>query len=302
MPGFNRLKFILLLGSLHVAITGFPQETALAKVSKLVMELESNTQWAAVTEAWKTTRSSWEANMQKTPAPVAQGLLQFENNLVPAGMEPAWAGRKANWRKACSEAGQQPEKLVPLLLELESNLLWASVTDVWATRRDGWIKECNNLLSAAPPAKTTPPPTPGPSVPNTALPAYCTELQKIIADINTLGLNKWASTGKTATLWGSTSKPLKLPLGTYPSVTFIIATQTGAKGNILQTTYEKYKQQLTTCLQGYTLLSTPLYTDLVNGNNETWQKDGQRISLLFSIDSDPNGYHYLYLHFYEKKK
>jgi hypothetical protein len=82
-----------------------------------------------------------------------------------------------------------------------------------------------------------------------------------------------------------------LSLGTYPSVTFIIATQTGTKGNILQTTYEKYKQQLTTCLQGYTLLITSLYTDLVNGNNETWQKDGQRISVLFSIDSDPNEDH-----------
>ena len=40
----------------------------------------------------------------------------------------------------------------------------------------------------------------------------------------------------------------------------------------------------------------------LNGNNETWQKDGQRISVLFSIDSDPNEDHYLYLHVYEKKK
>lgn len=297
-----RLRFTTFAIAILFSFACFAQETTPGKLAKLVLELEAHTQWAAVTEAWKTSRGSWEANIQKTPATVAQGLLQFENNLVPAGMEPAWAGRKANWRKACSDAGQQYEKLVPLLLELESNLLWASVTDVWATRRDGWIKECNNLLSAAPPAKTTPPTAPGPSVPNPALPAYCTELQKIIADINTLGLNKWASTGKTASLWGSTSKPLKLPLGTYPSVTFIIATQTGTKGNILQTTYEKFKQQLTTCLQGYTLLSTTLYNDLVNGNNETWQKDGQRISLLFSIDSDPNGDHYLYLHFFEKKK
>ena len=100
LPCFNRLRFILLLGSLHVAITGFPQETALAKVSKLVLELEYNTQWVGVTEVWKTARSGWVAGMQKTPAPVAQGLLQFESNLVPTGMETARAGRKANWRKA----------------------------------------------------------------------------------------------------------------------------------------------------------------------------------------------------------
>jgi hypothetical protein len=306
MQGYNRMKIILLLGCVHLSITVLSQEADLSRLAKLVLELESNTQWAAVTEAWKTARGGWVAGMQKTPAPVAQGLLQFESNLVATGMEPAWAGRKPTWRKACNEAGLLTEKLAPLLLELESNLLWASVTDGWAARRDGWITECNALINADKTSKTKPVPVTTPTVTNPAvpgkLPAYCTELQKLITDINTNGLKTWASAGKTATLWGITSKPLKTSLGLTPSVNFTLATQNGTKGNSLQTTYEKYKQQLTNCLTGYNLRSMTLYTDLVNGNNETWEKDGHQVSLMFSIDSDVNGEHYLYLQVYEKKK
>jgi len=301
-----RRRFTTFAIAILFSFTCFAQETTSGKLAKLVLELEAHTQWAAVTEAWKTSRGSWEAAMQKTPAPVAQGLLQFENNLVPAGMEPAWAGRKANWRKACSDAGQQYEKLVPLLLELEGNLLWASVTGGWATRREEWMAECNALINASQAAKTKPAPVTTPTVTSPAasgnLPAYCAELQKLITDINTIGLKTWASTGKTATLWEVKSIPISLPLGMSPKLTFKLATQTGTKGNSLQTTYEKYKQQLTICLQGYNKRSTTLYTDLVNGNNETWEKDGQKVSLMFSIDSDVNANHYLYLYLYEKSK
>lgn len=286
------------------SFTCFAQETTPGKLAKLVLELEAHTQWAAVTEAWKTSRGGWEASMQKNTIPVSQGLIQFEANLLPSGVEVAWANRKAAWRKECGDAAQLTEKLTRLLLELESNLLWASVTDGWASRREGWIAECNALINASQTAKTKPAPVTPPTVtsPSTSgnLPAYCTELQKLIAEINTIGLKTWASTSKTATLWEVKSMPISLPLGMSPKLTFKLATQTGTKGNSLQTTYEKYRQQLTLCLQGYNKRSTTLYTDLVNGNNETWEKDGQKISLMFSIDSDVNANHYLYLYLYEK--
>lgn len=301
-----RRRFTTFAITILFSFTCFAQETTSGKLAKLILELEAHTQWAAVTEAWKTSRGSWEAGMQKNTIPVSQGLIQFEANLLPSGVEVAWANRKAAWRKECGDAAQLTGKLTQLLLELESNLLWASVTDGWAARREEWIAECNALINASQAAKTKPAPVTTPTVTNPAvpakLPAYCTELQKLITDINTTGLKTWASTGKTATLWGITSKPLKTSLGLTPSVNFTLATQTGTKGNSLQTTYEKYKQQLTTCLQGYNKRSTTLYTDLVNGNNETWEKDGQKISLMFSIDSDVNGEHYLYLYLYEKSK
>jgi hypothetical protein len=299
-------SFATLAITILITQTGFSQETATGKLAKLILDLEAHTQWIAVTEAWKKNRSGWLANMQKTPAPVGQGLFQFESNLLPAAMEPAWSQRKTGWRKQCNDAAQQPEKLTPLLLELETNLRWESVNDTWATRRDGWIAECNALINAGQTAKTKPAPVITPTVTSPSvsgnLPAYCTELLKLITDINTIGLKTWASTGKTTVLWGITSKPLKTSLGLTPSVNFTLATQNGFKGNTLQTAYEKYKQQLAICLQGYNLRSMSLYTDLVNGNNETWEKDGQQISLRFSIDSDVNGEHYLYLHVYERKK
>lgn len=309
MPNMKSTLIKLLPLAIHFFMVSptISQQDNLPKVAKLLIELEANTQWAAVTEAWKTGRSSWLANLQNTTTPLAQGLLQFESNLVPSGLEPAWVQRKAAWRAACGSAGQQPEKLAILLLELESNLLWASVLDTWASRRDGWVIECNAVAvgdTQAP--KVTNNPTPPPVYPkpaaNVNLPAYCTELQKLLIDINTTGLKTWAATGKTTGLWGNTSKPLKNPLGNALYISFTIATQAGTKGNTLQTTYQRYKQQLTECLQGYTLRSITLYTDLVNGNNEVWQKDGQQISLMFNIDSDINEEHYLYLQVYEKRK
>jgi hypothetical protein len=282
------------------------QQQRADKIAKLLIELEANTQWVAVSEAWKTTRSNWLSNLQKKPASVAQALMQFEQNLVSSGMEASWAERKVAWRKDCNAASQQPEKVGALLLELESNLKWASVNDTWAARRNAWINECNVAMNGA--EQTNQPVSPvAPSSPNkngtaSNTDANCTALQKLILDINTSGLKSWAATGKTTTLWGFHSKPIKSSVGISPTVTFTLATQSGSKGQQLQTAYNKYKQILSNCLQGYKLLTSTLYTDMVEGNNETWEKDGQRVSLLFSLDSDVSAEHYLYLMVYEKRK
>jgi hypothetical protein len=196
-PGF----FIALSCLLLTNVVSFSQESNYSNIAKLLLELESNTQWEAVTEAWKTNRNSWVLSLQKIPPPVAEGLLQFENNLKATAVEAAWAGRKAAWRTSCSEAIQRPDLLASLLLELESNMKWESVSDAWAARREGWLAECNKLIAdyKAPLPKPAVPVAPQPVSPG-ALPAYCTELQKIITEINTQGLKTWAQTKKTAVL------------------------------------------------------------------------------------------------------
>jgi hypothetical protein len=310
MPGHpsSLVRLLVIFSFYFFSKDVFARQEELAKIAKLVIELEGNTQWGAVSEAWKMGRNSWIQNLQKSPATVAKGLLQFEGNLLIKAMEPAWVQRKAAWRLACDETAQQPEKLVNLLLELESNLLWASVLDTWALRRDGWVSECNEIAKASVQASLISPTsstiTAG-SLKTTSVenqPAYCTELQSLLREVNTIGLKTWAATGKTTSLWGNNSKPLKPISGITPNISFSIATQNGASGNILQTNYQKYKQQLFTCLQGFSHYSITLYTDLVNGNHEVWEKDGQKISLMFIIDSDINATHYLYLQVYEKKK
>ncbi len=123
-----------------------PETVSAIDFGTLLIELESNIGWSAVTEQWKARRDGWitDCNTKTTIADKANLLIEFEGNLKWESVDPRWADRREAWIKDLGSSTNNGD-LGDYLAELEEYILWDVVSPNWVGIRENWVKNCTEL-------------------------------------------------------------------------------------------------------------------------------------------------------------
>jgi hypothetical protein len=123
-----------------------PEVAATADFGTLLIELESNIGWSAVTEHWKDRREGWisDCNSKTSIPDKANLLIEFEGNLKWEAVDPRWADRRETWINDLKNSSNNGD-LGSYLAELEEYIIWDVVSPNWANIREIWVKNCSEL-------------------------------------------------------------------------------------------------------------------------------------------------------------
>lgn len=112
----------------------------------LLVELESNVGWDAVTTGWRSRREAWahECFSVKDVAAKADLLIEFESYLEWSAVDPLWAKRREAWIGDLRSSSNDKD-LGKYLAELEGYIIWDAVSPDWVDKREFWLKDCENL-------------------------------------------------------------------------------------------------------------------------------------------------------------
>lgn len=125
-----------------------PNEEIISEVPEfadLLIQLESNILWEAVSDNWKTRRNEWivECQILQSYNEKADLLIELESNILWSAVNQDWVNRRDAWTQQVLSAKSDKE-LGKRLAELESFITWESVSDAWRAKRDTWVNNCNN--------------------------------------------------------------------------------------------------------------------------------------------------------------
>jgi hypothetical protein len=123
-----------------------PETVAAIDFGTLLIELESNIGWSAVTEQWKDRREGWisDCNSKTNISDKAALLIEFEGNLKWEAVDPRWADRREAWINDLENSSNNGD-LGIYLAELEEYIIWDVVSPNWVNIRETWVKNCTEL-------------------------------------------------------------------------------------------------------------------------------------------------------------
>lgn len=126
------------------------QVAAKADFGSLLIELESNIGWSAVSDQWRTRRDGWisDCKSKSDISDKASLLIEFESNLSWEAVDPRWVDRRETWINDLYTSSSNSD-LSSYLAELEEYIIWEVVSPNWVNLRDVWVKNCHELGEGA---------------------------------------------------------------------------------------------------------------------------------------------------------